>query len=171
MNLADALRGGDRRSIGRANEVSEHVLAHPESLPELLDCLKSEDLLVRMRAGDALEKVSARYAALLRPKAGSLLALAERATEQETRWHLAQILPRLDLQGDERKRAVAMMLDYADDPSRIVRADALTALAGFAEADAALRPRVATLLREAESSTAPAVRARARRLRRDHGWA
>jgi hypothetical protein len=171
MNFADALMGGDRRSIGRANEVSEHVLAHPESLPELLDCLKSEVVLVRMRAGDALEKVSARCAALLLPQAGLLLTLAERVTDQETRWHLAQILPRIDLHCHQRKRAVAMMLDYADDPSRIVRADALTALAAFAETDAALRPLVATLLREAESSTAPAIRARARRLRRDHGWA
>jgi HEAT repeat protein len=171
MNIADALKGGDRRSIGRANEVSEHVLTHPESLPELLDCLKAEDLLVRMRAGDALEKVSARCTALLQPQAGLLLTLGERVTDKETRWHLAQILPRLDLQGDQLKRAVAMMLDYADDPSRIVRADALTALVAFAQSDSALRRQVGTLLREAESSTAPAVQARARRLRRDHGWA
>jgi 23S rRNA (uridine2552-2'-O)-methyltransferase len=61
-------------------------------------------------------------------------ALSGRA--QELRWHLAQMLPRLGLRG------AALMRSYLADPSRIVRAFALTALALFAEEDADLRPAV-----------------------------
>ncbi|MDH3263112.1 MAG: hypothetical protein OEM24_03855, partial [Paracoccaceae bacterium] len=111
----------------------------------------------------------ARRADLFAPHAGVLLALSEAGAEREMRWHLAQMLPRLGLEGAARQRAVALLLAFSEDPSRIVRAFALTALAAFAEKDTALRPRVGAMIRAA-SSEAPAVRARARMLRRDHGW-
>ena len=53
------LAGGDRRSIGRSNEIVAEVLRHPSRLSHLFEGLANDDPLVRMRAADAIEKISA----------------------------------------------------------------------------------------------------------------
>ena len=83
------LQGGDRRSIGNSNRVAALILGRPERLPELMQCLWSADAIVRMRAADAAEKVSAKQPALLTPFKADLLALADETTQAELRWHLA----------------------------------------------------------------------------------
>lgn len=171
MRFDEALSGGDRRSTGRADEVAARVLADPAALSELLGCLLADDTVVRMRAGDAIEKVSAGRPEVVTPHAGMLLGLGEAGAEQEMRWHLAQILPRLGLDKAMTARAVALMRGYLDDESRIVRACALSALAAFAEADPQLRAEVGRLLKAAVGSGVPSVQARARKLRRVHHWA
>ena len=56
--LRDLLMGGDRRSIGRVDEVLELVLGQPKRVGELAKLLWDSDAVVRMRAADALEKIS-----------------------------------------------------------------------------------------------------------------
>ena len=56
--VLDRLRGGDWRSIGRANAVARAVLRRPGTLPELAAGLWHADPVIRVRAADALEKVS-----------------------------------------------------------------------------------------------------------------
>src|SRR5271170_8027912 len=58
--LLKKLSGGDRRSIGRSNEVVDHVLAHPAHLSHVFEGLAVDDPVVRMRAADAIEKITAR---------------------------------------------------------------------------------------------------------------
>jgi hypothetical protein len=55
--FAEMLEGGHRNSLGRAGEVVEIVLADRSRLDELFASLTEPDELVRLRAGDALEKV------------------------------------------------------------------------------------------------------------------
>jgi len=58
--LAERLRQPrDRRSIGQAEAVAAELLAAPERFAELLDAIGHEDPLVRMRAADATEKLTA----------------------------------------------------------------------------------------------------------------
>ena len=87
-----------------------------------------------------------------------------RIEQQEVRWHVAQLLPRLALTAKERSKAVAILLGYLDDRSTIVRTFSLQALADIAERDEALRPTVVELLQVALSSGSPAMRTRARKL-------
>jgi len=54
----DLLAGSDRRSIGRANEAVTAVERDPARFEKLWDCLKNQDPIVRMRAADALEKIT-----------------------------------------------------------------------------------------------------------------
>ena len=98
------LRGGDRRTIGRADEVVAIVSKDPGLFPELIAGLWSEDSLVRMRAADAAEKVTRENPELLRPYKKELLGLMAEAGEQELRWHLAAMVPRLPLNPGSRSR-------------------------------------------------------------------
>ena len=54
------LEQGDRRSIGRSNEVVLDVLAEPRLFRAVFSGLYADDPLVRMRSADAAEKITAR---------------------------------------------------------------------------------------------------------------
>ncbi|MDQ3855778.1 MAG: ACT domain-containing protein, partial [Chloroflexota bacterium] len=136
------LNGGDRRSIGRVAEVVSDVQADPALFPVLFSGMLHADPLVRMRSADAVEKLTRKRPELLQPYARRLLQEVAASDQQEVRWHVAQLLPRLELEESDRAAAVALLLGYLDDPSRIVRTFSLQALAEFALRYPTLRPRV-----------------------------
>jgi hypothetical protein len=78
--LSSILQGGDRRSLGRANSVVALILSQPARFPELIECLWSDDAIIRMRAADAAEKISAQKPQLLHPFKAELLGLAAAAS-------------------------------------------------------------------------------------------
>lgn len=162
--LRDFLTGGDRRSIGRVRDVLRILRRQPRRTRELVATLSDNDPIVRMRAADALEKVSVAHPELLRPHRRFLFRLARRATQQELRWHLAQMVPRLPLTAHQRWRAAAVFETYLGDRSAIVRTCAMQALADLASRDARLRARVVRRLRRLTVTGTPAMRARGRRL-------
>ena len=57
MRLHAVLSGGNPRSLGNTGRVVDLVVRHPARIDELGGCLFSDDEIVRMRAGDALEKI------------------------------------------------------------------------------------------------------------------
>src|ERR1700684_1772164 len=123
--IASMLVGGDRRSIGRANAVARIVLREPRRFPELIKCVWDENPVVRMRAADAAEKVSAKKPRLLGRHKSELLGLLAEAEQIELRWHLAAMIPRLHLTPAERQRAAAALQRYLEDRSSIVKTFAL----------------------------------------------
>jgi hypothetical protein len=163
-NLLKRLAGGDRRSIGRSNEVAELVCKRPGLFAELIRGMYAADPLVRMRAADAAEKVSLKQPALLRPFKGKLLRLLEEAGEQELRWHLAQMVPRLPLTREECPRVVAALRRYLGDRSSIVKTCAMQAMADLAAQDESLAADTRALLQDALRNGTGAMKARARRL-------
>lgn len=158
------LEGRDRRSIGRANEVSRLVLKTPRRFRELIQCLWHENPVVRLRAADAAEKVSAQKPRLLDRHKPELLGLLAETEQIELRWHLAAMIPRLRLTPLERQRAATTLQLYLDDRSSIVKTFALQGLTDLSQDDAPLRTKVKHLLVDALHSGTPAMRARARHL-------
>jgi len=126
----------------------------------------SDDPIVRMRAADASEKVSGRNRKLLQPFKSELLGLLGEATQQELRWHLAQMVPRLNLSGMQRHRAAKYLREYLKDRSSIVKTFALQALADMAQDDAILRTEVRSFVDAYARSGTSAMRARCRKLQR-----
>ncbi len=158
------LTGGDRRSIGRANAVARRVLADRRLFRELFSGMLSDDPVVRMRAADAVEKVTAKRPDWLRPYKQALLLRVASSEQQEVRWHVAQMIPRLELTKQERARVERLLSGYLEDRSAIVRTFAIQALADLAVDDANLRRRVIELLEDFVSTGTPALRSRARKL-------
>jgi hypothetical protein len=158
------LSGGDRRSIGRSTDVVKLVLRAPRRFAELIECLWSDDSIVRIRAADAAEKVSAYQPELLKPYKTELLGLLVEAEQIELRWHLAQMIPRLPLTQSERRRAAQTLQLYLEDRSSIVRTFALQALADISRNDAELRLRVREILEHSVRRGTAAMKARARKL-------
>jgi len=158
------LAGGDRRGIGRSNQVVTEVLARPSLFRVLVEGLTSDDPVICMRAADALEKITVQRPELLRPHKRTLLEISGRTRQQEVRWHMALLLPRMDLRAKERTTAVDILFDYLSDKSSIVKTCAMQGLAGLAAQDAALKAKILPLLKELTEIGTPAMRARGRRL-------
>lgn len=109
-NILQMLKGGDRRSIGRANEAASRVLESPAMFPHLFEGLTDVDPLIRIRSADAVEKITAQRPELLQPFKKQILDEIALIDQQEVRWHVAQIIPRLALNPDERARAAVILL-------------------------------------------------------------
>jgi len=163
-SLSSILRGGDRRSLGRANSVVTLILLQPARFPELIECLWCDDAVIRMRAADAAEKISAQKPQLLRPFKAELLGLATEASQPELRWHLALMIPRLPLTSADRKQAFPLLKQYLNDRSSIVKTCALQGLADLAQGDPQIRSQVRSLMEQASRTGTPAMKARARKL-------
>jgi hypothetical protein len=130
----------------------------------LMSGLWDADPIVRMRAADAAEKVTRIKRKLLRKYKKELLGLMAEERQIEVRWHLALMVPRLELNAKEKEAAACSLREYLEDRSAIVRTHALQGLADFAEADLSMRPAVTELLREATRSGTAAMKARSRKL-------
>ncbi|MGA7560391.1 MAG: hypothetical protein WCF61_00255 [Terriglobales bacterium] len=150
--------------IGRSEEVAGLVSKDPKLFPELMAGLWSTDPLIRMRAADAAEKITRNKRELLQPYKGELLGLMVEAEQQELRWHLAAMVPRLQLNPKQRNLATSLLIGYLEDRSSIVKTFALQGLAELAQEDASLRPGVIGILREATRNGTPAMKARSREL-------
>src|SRR5271155_2824367 len=162
--LLKKLSGGDRRSIGRSNEVVTYVLAHPAHFRHLVKGLATDDPVLRMRAADAIEKISAQRPELLRPYKRKLLAIAGSTNQQEIRWHAALIIPRLKLTPKERAAALDILFDYLRDKSSIVKTFAMQAIWDLAATDAILKAQIIPLIEELTQVGTAAMRARGRKI-------
>src|ERR1700693_3609798 len=128
-NIRSFLEGEDRRTIGRADRVAEIVSDDAKLFPTLIAGLWSADRLMRMRAADAAEKVTRKHSELLQPYKKELLGLMTETREQELRWHLAVMVPRLRLNAREQQAAISLLSGYLEDGSSIVKTFGLPGLA------------------------------------------
>lgn len=164
MNLLDILSGGDRRMVRGVEEVIEQVRAQPALFDQLIAGMMHDDPLVRMRCADAAEKLTADHPDWLQRHKRVLLNTISQSEQQEVRWHVAQMLPRLRLTKREREQALRVLMDFLQDKSRIVQAFALQAVADLCEQDAALKPQVVAIILTHSTQGSPAVKARCRKL-------
>ena len=58
LDIFEKLRGGDLRSIGRADEVAEDMIENPLLFEAVFEGLFDGDPVIRMRSAVALEKAS-----------------------------------------------------------------------------------------------------------------
>lgn len=148
--LVAKLQGGGRRSIGVVGDVP----ADPDQFRLLVDAMLVPDAVVRMRAADAVEKITRRRADLLRaggpgahrggsdrPAGGPLACRAAAAAACP--------------HPQQRTQAVSILGGFLGNESRIVRTFAMPALADLTEGDEQLRRRVLPLLAELTCTGTP----------------
>jgi hypothetical protein len=123
-----------------------------------------DDPLIRMRSADAVEKITARHPEYLQPYKAKLIREVAASTQQEVRWHVAQMIPRLDLDPVELEIVVEILLTYLDDSSKIVNTFSMQALADLAEQQPDLRPRIIPYLEGLTRTGSPAMRNRGQKL-------
>jgi hypothetical protein len=163
-DLLIMLSGGDRRSIGRADEAVTLVLAEPALLGVLFDGMTSNDPVLCMRSADVAEKVSSVRPELLIPYSTLLIETLAGQKQQEVRWHVAPMLSRLALAGADEERVLRILFSFTDDRSRIVRTAAMQALSDMALRSVRFIPEVLPHIRHLTKTGSPAMQSRGRRL-------
>ncbi len=158
--LADSVR----RTISHAEGVAAEVLRDESLFPVLVESLRNDDPVIRMRGADVMERVTRERPEWLAPYKDFLIRETETATLWQVRRHLAQMLPRLPLQGPEVRHAADLMLAYTNDRSSIVKTLAMHALFDLAERHPHLRQEALNNIRELMVIGTPAMKARGRML-------
>ena len=126
--------------LHNVDEVVKTVLADPERLGELIACvLASHDQIVRLRAGDALEKVCRTQPCLMQPHVPLLLGEMGKIHQPSVQWHVAQMLGHVRLTATQRRRAAGLMDENLDESTDwIVLNCSLETLAALARAGPAV---------------------------------
>jgi len=164
--LLQKLTGGDRRQTGNSNKVIAQVLKNPNLFTELFSGLTSNDPLVRMRAADAVEKISRQKPSLLKPHKKELLKILSKTDEQEVAWHCSLMAPRLTLTKQQCARVWEVLKSFLGANSRIQRVTALKGLVDLTAQDASHLNDVKRIVKKALMADLPSVRARARMLQK-----
>jgi len=86
--------------IGRSDEVAAEALASPEKFALLFSGITNEDPLTRLRAADAVEKITAIHPEWLQPYRETILGEIANIPRQEARWHVCQLFPDWNWTGD-----------------------------------------------------------------------
>jgi hypothetical protein len=155
---------GDLRSAGKSEVVVRKVLADPGLFGSVVKAIFSDDAGTKMRASDAVEKITRNHPEWLTPYKKLFLTKIAASEQKEVRWHNAQILPRLKLSGKEREKVFNLMLIYLEDKSSIVRTFAMQALADIALQDKSYKSKVYSLIIRLMENGSPAMKSRGKKL-------
>ena len=164
-HIENILGGSDLRSLGRTNEVvaSTHTKQDFDYLFTFLYNSRNE---IVMRVADALEKLSRNNLSLLKGHEEDILNLCHHCTQKTLKWHLAQMLPRLEL--DDRRDAEArrILKDWACDRSnsRIVRVNSLQSLYELEKDRPFIHDELLGMMNQLENEGIPSLNARIRKL-------
>jgi hypothetical protein len=164
--LRTRLTGGKPNSLGDVPQVVAEILVDPQLLPDLYDCLFSDDQWVRMRAGDALEKVCRVHPDWFIPCVPKLLGEVAEINQASVKWHLAQMLGEIDLTDAQRVRAVSILTTNLADPNVdwIVASHCMETLSQFAKDGSVSVESVRPLIEKQLEHRSKAVGKRARKL-------
>ena len=163
-DITTLLNEGDLRSIGNVSKVLRLVDDQPDLFHEVIQAMVNADPGIRMRASDAVEKITRTKPDLLQAHKPFLLNEVMEQNQQEVRWHVAQLIPRLDLSPQERSLAAGKLFAFLDDSSKIVQTNSLQALVDLAWEDDELFKQVKAEVERLVDTGSPAVSNRAGKL-------
>jgi hypothetical protein len=164
LKIKGLLLIGDMRSTGKVNLIIKEAKKDAKIVGQLVDCLTDKDPGVRMRAADALEKISADEPICLAPFKLKILKILEFIDQKEVQWHWCQMITRMNLSIKEQRYAISWLQELNLSKSSIVRTFALQALVEFAlyKPEFKALPQAAVLA--ALKKGTPAMRVRANKL-------
>ncbi|HSX27757.1 MAG TPA: hypothetical protein VLG25_03160 [Patescibacteria group bacterium] len=159
------LSGGDPRSLGQANKVLHFVLNDQKLLDNLFACVLDDDEIVRMRAGDVLEKVCAQHPDWLSPYIPRLFDEVAVIKQASIQWHLAQMFGELELAPEFRARAIKILFDnLSRNYDWIVTNFSMETLALFGKDNPDVHKKLLPLLRRLSTDRHKSIASRAKKL-------
>jgi len=163
--ILQKLRGGDLRSIGKADEVVQDILKNPSLFKDCFEGMLNDDPIIRMRSADAIEKVSAKHPEYLQLFKSRLINEVSKIEQQEVRWHVAQMFSYIKINKKERDKIMKILLCYIEkEKSKIVQTFSMQTLADFAERDENIRPQIIKIIKSLMKKGSPATISRGNRL-------
>jgi hypothetical protein len=163
--ILNKLKGGDLRSKGKSEEVVADILNNPFIFGEVFYGMVHDDPAVRMRAADAIEKVSRLHPEYLKAYKQRLIHEISKIEQQEVRWHVAQMFSYFDLNDREKELIVDLLFSWLEESSsNIVRVNSMQTLSNMAEENREIRLKVIEKLKEIVQNGSPSMVSRGKKL-------
>ncbi|TDQ33054.1 hypothetical protein [Zeaxanthinibacter enoshimensis] len=161
------LGGGDLRSIGRSDEVVG-MIQDQNDFDQLFPFLFHPDRVVAGRTADAIEKLTIENPGYLSDHKKEVLTLLDKAKDIELKWHLALLVPRVDLNTKELDDTWKVLRQWAENKkeSRIVRVNAMQSLYDLQQLSPEYRSRFYEVINVLEKENIPSITSRIRLLRK-----
>lgn len=163
-SLIKELSGGDFRSPGNAHLIAKR--ADSKLIVQLIQLLSHEDKLVAFRASDALEKATIKNYWDVLTESKTFILKAFTTDQQEIRWHLAQIAPRVNWSRGDLNVVIGTLENwFNNDKSNIVRVFALQAVFDLSKTYPELDELTNVFVTKALKSGKPSLVSRAKKLK------
>jgi len=166
-DFAHLLLGKDLRSLSKTNDVVQ-LVDDQGTFDALFSLLWHHERPLVMRAADAIEKITIRRSEFLSPHKAQLLSLLKSGVNKELKWHVAQLLPRLNLDNHEVNEVWTTLNYWLLNPneSKIVRVNSLQGLHDLSRRFPVLKTEFEQIIHRVEREPIPSLQARIRKLRR-----
>lgn len=164
-NLKVYLTGSDLRSIGAVDKILP-LIKNQKDFDDLFRHLFFDDRIVKMRAADAVEKITLKYPDYLTKHKSNLLNLIESAKEKEFKWHLALLVTRVKLTSEEMGIVSCILIKWTKDKneSKIVRVNSLQSLYELSRQNINLERKFVKIIKEIDKENIHSLKARIKRL-------
>jgi hypothetical protein len=161
------LMGRDLRSI-KQNSIVVQAVQDQHAFDELFSLIFHHERPLVLRAVDAVEKITITHPAFLIPHKRQLLNVLKSADHKELKWHIAQLIPRVELDKDELTDVWHILSYWAlnKNESKIVRVNSLQGLFDLAKLHNEFRTDVTRIIREVDREMIPSIQARVRKLKK-----
>ena len=166
-NAEELLMGGDLRSTGKVNEIVRGVYGQNE-FDSVFKALFHPDRKVVMRAADAVEKITLDKHDWLEKHKNEILQLCFQAKHIELKWHLALLVSRLKLTGEETGIVWELLTGWATDKneSRIVRVNSIQGLFNILQSNRKLELDFNQTISRVTEENIPSLNARIRKIQK-----
>ena len=161
------LLGTDLRSLGKSNTIVKSV-NDQESFDELFELIFHHERPLVMRAVDVVEKITLKKRNFLNPHKGQLLSILKSADHKELKWHIAQLVTRIDLSKKELEDVWHILAYWAlnKNESKIVRVNSLQGLFDLSAQHPELLKDFEGVMKSLEHELIPSIQARIRKLKK-----
>ncbi len=165
MDFINYLKGGDLRSIAAADKVVSLVKTQT-NFDDLFQFLFSKDRLIVMRAADSIEKITLRQPDFLRGHTQEIINLMNTAVDKELKWHMAQIVSRINLTIDEFEMVWDKLKKWATDKkeSKIVRVNSIQSLFDLMHKNNQKEKDFDLIIQKIKRENIPSINARLKKL-------
>ncbi len=154
--------------LERARAEAREIEGEKRAVKALVAGMFGEDAELRKRSADVARRITEVDAAPLFRHADELMGLlAELSLEESrTRWHLGLVVARVAHTREQRLRAARLMEQLMEDESNVARCLAIEGMGLLAGEEASLRGVAEEMVERALREGTPAMRSRARHVRR-----
>ena len=160
------LLGKDRRKL-RRNQRAIEAVTDQHTFDALFALTFHHERSVAMRAVDAVEKITRTIPEYLQNHKSQLLSMLGGSDHKELKWHLAQLVARIDLNENELDVVKHFLTYWAlnKNESKIVRVNSLQGLFELAGRHPEVEKEFKSTLSAMEHEMIPSIQARIRKLK------
>ncbi len=159
VDIMKLLVDDELRNQRHVKLVARRMAEQPDFIPIVIDCLLNGHRGLAMRAADSLKRFVHMHVGALQPFTAELVQVLARQTQKEVRCNLAQILPLIDLTGDQLRDLLKIWTnDFYTASSDMVRTASLQAIHDIAENYAPAQKKLDEMLDAALENGASTVK-------------